>query len=445
MPVKEEGPGLANNIKRAADKNQIVSFGTAPGKGQAIGYRTSVFGGNPLPAAIGGKLCRRASPFNRGSNGYQLMGQRQDGRENTRCILVPHDPGNHNKPPARQIAQGFGQGVGPRRIVRTIEENGGRTGKKLHPARPAGVGYAGAEHFIRKSLAVSGEKLGSGKGSCGVYRLIAPPDSRFKSGKISLYAMIQKAVRLPARAEVRPETYQGAVEIAAPLLNSQKRLLGLGRKHHRPPRLDDAGLFPGNIRQGISKPLTVIYSYGGDDRKGAAGNAGGIGTATHPCFENGNVHMLFGKIEQRHGGYDFKKGGTVRSGCQDLPGKTADCISGNLGAVNADPFGKSGEMGGGKETGPTPARSHDGRQKSRRGTLAVGPGHVDGPQPLMGIAQPFKQSLDPRQPRFYPEAAQAIDICKGFLVGHDRAGLYGNSRGKSTALTCPSDSAAVEH
>lgn len=56
MPVKEKGPGLANNIKRAADKNQIVSFGAAPGKGEAAGYRTAVFGGNPLFAAVGSKI-----------------------------------------------------------------------------------------------------------------------------------------------------------------------------------------------------------------------------------------------------------------------------------------------------------------------------------------------------------------------------------------------------
>jgi hypothetical protein len=74
-------------------------------------------------------------------------------------------------------------------------------------------------------------------------------------------------------------------------------------------RLDDAGLLPGDLFDGMAEEIFVIEINLSDYGDLRLDYVGGVEAATHAHFEYGDVHVLLGEIGEGDGGDTFKKRG----------------------------------------------------------------------------------------------------------------------------------------
>ena len=200
---------------------------------------------------------------------------------------------------------------------------------------------------------------------------------------------------------------------------------------------EDSSLFAGDFCDGVAKVVLMIERDVGDDGEDRVDDVGGVETASEAYFEDGDVEVLLGEVEEGEGGEGFEEAGMVRElaggdeglgGVVDTEVEAGEGVFGNfvearagcwvlgvggqrrnteilsqnrlrmmagllraragLGGVgDADAFGDAGEVGRGVEASAIAGGSEDGGKRGSGAALAVGAGDEDCGELFLRIAQ----------------------------------------------------------
>ena len=181
---------------------------------------------------------------------------------------------------------------------------------------------------------------------------------------------------------------------------------------------EDAGFFAGDFGDGRAEVVLVVEGDVGDDGEEGRDDVGGVETAAEADFEDGDVEVLLGEVEEGEGGEGLEKAGVVGElaggdeavgGGIDVEVEAGEGLLGNLeeglwwyiphlriemwgtrnggGLRDADAFGGAGEVGRGVEAGAKAGGGEDGGEGGRGRALAVGSGDEAGGEALLGVAE----------------------------------------------------------
>ena len=89
---------------------------------------------------------------------------------------------------------------------------------------------------------------------------------------------------------------------------------------------EDAGFFAGDEADGRAEPLLVIERDVGDDGEDGGDDVGGVETASHAYFEDGEIDAGFREVNEGEGGEEFEVAGEGGEGGveDELPGGRVD-------------------------------------------------------------------------------------------------------------------------
>ena len=170
--------------------------------------------------------------------------------------------------------------------------------------------------------------------------------------------------------------------------------------HDRTAWLDDAGLLPGDRRQGVAEERLVVHRQGGDGAgRGCSQHVGGVEPAAEPDLDDREVGGRFGEQQEGAGGQHLEHG-DGRTGVDRLDAlqrrdqrRLLHQASGD-----AEPLGDGHEMRADGRMHLEPRRLGDRAQVGAGAALAVGAGDVDHRrQVLLGMAELAEQELQPMQ------------------------------------------------
>ncbi len=80
----------------------------------------------------------------------------------------------------------------------------------------------------------------------------------------------------------------------------------------RAVRAEDAGFLAGDVGDGGAEVVHVVERDVGDDAELGRDDVGGVEAAAEAYFEDGDVDLLFGEVEEGDGGEGLKIAGRVR-------------------------------------------------------------------------------------------------------------------------------------
>ncbi len=91
---------------------------------------------------------------------------------------------------------------------------------------------------------------------------------------------------------------------------------------------EDAGLFAGDLGEGIAQPLLMIEIDVGDDGEEGFDDVGGVEAAAESDLEDGEVDVAAGEVVEGHGGHGFEEAGHLResAGRDQLGGGGLDAM-----------------------------------------------------------------------------------------------------------------------
>jgi hypothetical protein len=162
-------------------------------------------------------------------------------------------------------------------------------------------------------------------------------------------------------------------------LDHLQRLVGLARDDHRPTRLDDPGLLPGDLGQARAQHLQVVVVHRRDhaDRRGVE-DVGGVEAPAQPHLHDADVGRRLGEGQVgQHGGDLEEADRLARVGRLQPVGEVFQLFVGDQLAGQPDPLGEPHQVRRGQGMHAQARRLSDGAQVGHRRALAVGAGHVD--------------------------------------------------------------------
>jgi hypothetical protein len=119
----------------------------------------------------------------------------------------------------------------------------------------------------------------------------------------------------------------------------------LGESDQRAVCAENPGLFAGDCGDGVAQIVLMVEGDIGQNRKDGVDDVGGIEAATETDFEDGDIDLLLGVIEEGEGGKDLEEAWRVgqcgrfdeaAGGLIDMEVEAGEVFVGNLGAVDAD-------------------------------------------------------------------------------------------------------------
>ena len=156
---------------------------------------------------------------------------------------------------------------------------------------------------------------------------------------------------------------------------------------------EDAGLFAGDLGDGVAEVVLVVERDVGDDGEEGVDDVGGVETAAQADFEDGDVDRacaslepFSGEVEEGERGEDLEEAGGMgqiagfdeaAGGLVDLEVEAGEVVVGDLDAVDLDALVDADEVGRGVEAGAVAGGGEDAGQGGGRGAFAVGSGDQD--------------------------------------------------------------------
>ena len=199
------------------------------------------------------------------------------------------------------------------------------------------------------------------QGRHGVAHLMLPHKGhQQRLHPIQQQGTVNRALLLPNHRERRQ------TEVRLPLpgrLPEHLFRLGLlvGITDHRTARLDDPGLFKGNLLHRISQHRSVVQGNGSDHRHlRHVNDVGGVEPASQAHFQHHNVALPLGKPAEGQGRDEFKFRDILPGGFQALGGichplhLLDELLFGNHGPVDLETLPELQHIGGGVQAGAVP-------------------------------------------------------------------------------------------
>ena len=159
--------------------------------------------------------------------------------------------------------------------------------------------------------------------------------------------------------------------------------------------LENAGLLPGNLLQGISEERHVVKADGRDyGKKRLLQDIGAVQAATQAGFDDGDVYAFVGKPAEGHAGSDFKEGKLVLRDPGEPAGEEVENVLLGDHSLSGDHALTEIQEVGRCEKACLEAAATEGRcQHIGHGTFAVGAGNVDAAKCGCGMPQRLFEGL----------------------------------------------------
>ncbi len=192
-------------------------------------------------------------------------------------------------------------------------------------------------------------------------------------------------------------------------------------RHHRRARLDDAGLFGGDLGRGVPEPGRVVEPDAADN--GYVGRIDGVRGIQPPAqahFQHHDIAFHLGKVQQRHRGHQLEFRGVVTGFHRYRFGllahgerDAAQIVGGNVLAVYADTLLEALDVGAREPARRVAGLFEDARQIRARAALAVRPGNMDEAQRILRAAQAVEQVADAVEPQPRGLPTRLVDVGDG--------------------------------
>ncbi len=324
-------------------------------------------------------------------------------------------------------------------VVSAVEENERPPPNRLEATLPAGLVDGPDDPVFVEGPPIAREDLGRGDGRRGVGALMAAGEPRQKR-ITAVLPLINEAPAVAGPPGFEPPSRPEGLGQGRAALAGHAPYLAAGRPSPHPaddrdPGLDDARLFESDLRQRAAQVPFVVLGDGGDDRSEGPDDIGGVEPPAHPDLDDGDVDLALGELEKGQGGHDLEVRWmidelllghqAVDHGLQPLEPLT-EALRGDRPPVDADPLLDPDEVRRRVQSRPEPMGPQDPGQHGRDRALAVRPGHVDGQEPVLGIAEGETERRDVLEAELDAEVLQMAEVVPALGRGH--CGLLRNKR-----------------
>ena len=288
----------------------------------------------------------------------------------------------------------------PSRMIR------GSTLDDLQAARPLGRRQAATDGgFVRPEPAIPG-CLDRGDGEHGVVDLMTTdqrdPQSLIASPGAVKIEDLSRQARFPHPPAIGIRNGDnGSVEgRGRPPDHFQRLASRSGDDGHL--GFDDPRLLAGDLRHRPPEILLMLQGNVGDHRHLGPDHVGRVESAAQPHLDHGDVRHPAPKMQERHGGREFKERrmrqavARRRRGLRREMGRAErlqplrqrdDLLLSDPLPVHLNPLGEAEQVGRRVQAGPVPRSPEDRGRHGGGGSLAVGPADVDGRHSRMRVAQ----------------------------------------------------------
>lgn len=312
---------------------------------------------------------------------------------------------------------GGAEGPGAGGVVGDVEEEVG--GLELEAAGPGGVADAGFDGGVGDGEVVVGAELdGGGEGEGEVALLVLAEEGRIdvQGRAFELEGVGVAGERVgcggggSCGGEVAAGKEVGGVDAAdvegdGDLADGLVGFGVLGEGDEDAVGAEDAGFFPGDVGDGGAEVLLVVEGDVGEDGEQGLDDVGGVEAASEAYFEDGEIELQLGEVEEGEGGEGLEVAGRVgelargdegAGGVVDLEEEAGEGVVGDLvevwsgawgEAVGADALGDMDEVRRGIEAGAEACGGGDVGEGGGGAALAVGAGDEDGAEAPLGAAE----------------------------------------------------------
>ena len=139
-----------------------------------------------------------------------------------------------------------------------------------------------------------------------------PTPIRAPAGKTAVFFL--------STPDLLADSQQGHALLGGLRFNDPERSLLPNARHHARPRLDNAGLFPGNLRQRAAQIFGMFQAHGGDNGGQGMDHVGRVIPPAHSGLDHGHIDVCKGKMVKRHGRGTFEECGGIALGINALHG-----------------------------------------------------------------------------------------------------------------------------
>jgi len=179
--------------------------------------------------------------------------------------------------------------------------------------------------------------------------------------------------------EVGPERQQRRPDLGGARLDHVEGGLGLPPDHGGDARAQDAGLFAGDLFDGVAEELAVIEVHGRDHRhRHALDHVGGVQHPAQAHLQQAQVRLGLAEGQEGAGGGDLEEGDWLAGvGRLDPVEHLGERRLLDQPPGHADALGEAHQVRRGVDVDLQPRRLGHGAQEGDGGALAVGPRHMD--------------------------------------------------------------------
>ena len=312
-----------------------------------------------------------------------------------------------------------------------VEENERPPADRFEAALPACFADGLKDLGLVKRLPNPRQDLRRRDGRRGVRALMEPGQGGRKGIAAALTHVGEPETAAPGPGLERPpgakDLGQGRAPFAGDPADLPERHPSPNAADNGDAGLDDPGFLEGDLPERRAEMLLVVPGDRGDDRDERADDVGRVEPAAHPDLEDRDVDPALGELHERKGRQDLEVGrviGEPAFGHQavdhglQLREPRQESRRRDRSPVDTDPLLDSGEVRRRIEPRPEPVRPRDPVQHGRDRAFAVRPGHVDGEEAVLRVAQGRAERRDVLEAELDPEMLEAAEIVPALGRGH---------------------------
>ena len=343
----------------------------------------------------------------------------QEGQDSA-PILVPHHPDHQDEPsdgrlatPGPQGSQILSQRLGGVRIVRPIEPDVRPSSHQFQPPGPAHRAQSVPPRALGDAYPELGGHLQGGQRARGVVQLMAPR----KRARQPLFTPPQPAIGktfrpLASRVKVLAEHDASGLSLRRHCTDHGQGPLAHPAHDDGRPVLDDPGLLERDGFQRAPQVLLVVKPDRGDERDQRGDHVGRIEAPPQTDFHHRMLDPHLGEVGERHDGRRLEERRRFRQmglgGHPHAFSQLCEPLGRDGATIDLNALREIHEMGGGVEADAIALARQHGGQHGGRGSLAVGPAHMNRGEHALRVAQRAQQRQGTAEARLDPVTLESV-------------------------------------